>query len=243
MSIMKNISVVTVVYNGAETIEETILSVLSQDCRAIDYIVIDGGSTDGTLDKIKKYASKIKLIISEPDGGIYDAMNKSLNFLNDGYVIYMNSGDKFESDDVVSYVENCILSNPALPAVVYGGYKCLGSGKNVINKNVKSKYFFYRETLCHQAVFMHVKTLKSIGGFNEKLLINADREALLRLKIKKYVFQNINKTICLWDERGFSSKNSEIMIDEINKIRKKYFPILYFVHKLFIKIQMVIVNK
>lgn len=240
---MSSISVVTVVYNGAETIEETIVSVLNQDCKDINYIIIDGGSTDGTIDKIKKYAPRIKVMVSEPDGGIYDAMNKSLNYLMDGYVIYMNSGDKFESDDVVSYVEKCILSNPALPAVIYGGYRCLGSGNNVVNKRVNSKYFFYRETLCHQAVFMHVAALKSIGGFNKKLLINADREALLKLKIKKYSFQKINKTICLWDESGFSSKNLEIMIQEIHKIRKKYFPILYVMHKLLKIIQLAVVNK
>ena len=88
------ISVVTVSYNAVSTIEQTILSVINQTYPHIEYIIIDGGSTDGTVDVIKKYADKITYWVSEPDKGIYDAMNKGLRRVRGDWCVFMNSGDK-----------------------------------------------------------------------------------------------------------------------------------------------------
>ena len=87
------ISVVTVSYNAVSTIEQTILSVINQTYPHIEYIIIDGGSTDGTVDVIKKYADKITYWVSEPDKGIYDAMNKGLRRVRGDWCVFMNSGD------------------------------------------------------------------------------------------------------------------------------------------------------
>ena len=89
------ITVVTVVYNGVEFLEKTILNVLGQDYPNIDYIIIDGGSTDGTLDIIRKYEDKISKWISEPDQGIYDAMNKGIKLATGEWINFMNAGDYF----------------------------------------------------------------------------------------------------------------------------------------------------
>ena len=95
MSIKQKISIVTVCYNSIDTIERTIQSVLAQDYDNIEYIVIDGGSTDGTVEVIKKYADCISHWISEPDNGIYDAMNKGIALATGEWIHFRNSGDFF----------------------------------------------------------------------------------------------------------------------------------------------------
>lgn len=98
------VTVITVVYNAKELLEETILSVLNQTYSNIEYIIVDGGSTDGTLDIIKKYQDKISKYISEPDQGIYDAMNKGMSLSKGQWLNFMNAGDSFYSNDVLQKV-------------------------------------------------------------------------------------------------------------------------------------------
>ena len=95
------ISVITVCYNAAPLIEETILSVLGQDYPNLEYLIVDGASTDGTLDIVRKYADRVKFV-SEPDKGIYDAMNKGLKKATGEWVNFMNAGDYFANDHVLS---------------------------------------------------------------------------------------------------------------------------------------------
>ena len=98
------ISVITVCYNDRERIEKTILSVLSQSYGNLEYIVIDGGSTDGTVDIIKKYANRIAYFVSESDEGIYDAMNKGLRKAVGEWVCFLNAGDLFVSESVLNTI-------------------------------------------------------------------------------------------------------------------------------------------
>lgn len=96
------ISVITVCYNAAASLEETMLSVLNQTYDKVEYIVIDGGSKDGTLDIIKKYANRLAYWTSEPDKGIYDAMNKGISKATGNWVNFMNAGDLFIDNEVLS---------------------------------------------------------------------------------------------------------------------------------------------
>ena len=111
------ISVVTVCYNAADCIEHTMLSVLNQSYPDIEYIVIDGGSTDGTVDIIKKYADRLAYWVSEPDKGIYDAMNKGIAAASGSYINFMNAGDTFASDSVLAEIVPQINPNSQ---IVYG---------------------------------------------------------------------------------------------------------------------------
>mgnify|MGYP001033420933 FL=1 len=98
------ISVVTVSYNAVLTIEQTILSVINQTYPNVEYIIIDGGSTDGTVDIIKKYADKIAYWVSEPDKGIYDAMNKGGLKATGDFIQFLNAGDWFENEHVIEKI-------------------------------------------------------------------------------------------------------------------------------------------
>ena len=106
------ISVVTVSYNAVSTIEQTILSVINQTYPNVEYIIIDGGSTDGTVDIIKKYADKIAYWVSEPDKGIYDAMNKGVVVATGEWINFMNAGDIFTDSDVIDklFHQNIIIA-------------------------------------------------------------------------------------------------------------------------------------
>jgi len=106
------ISIITVVYNAAATIEQTILSVVKQDYSNIEYIIVDGGSTDGTLEIIKKYEDKIEHWVSEPDHGIYDAMNKGLTHATGNYIYYLGADDCLLAPTSISQVVSFLQDNP-----------------------------------------------------------------------------------------------------------------------------------
>lgn len=117
---MNTISVITVCYNCKNEIERTLKSVISQNFQGMEYIIIDGGSTDGTLDLIKKYEKNIDIIISEKDSGIYDAMNKGIQRSNGEWIVCMNAGDEFAAPDILRKV----FSNPLPPdaSFIYSDY-------------------------------------------------------------------------------------------------------------------------
>ena len=98
------ISIITVAYNAIQLIEATIKSVINQSYTSIEYIIIDGGSTDGTIDIIKKYDKYLAYWISEPDKGIYDAMNKAIKKANGDWINFMNCGDTFVDENVISEI-------------------------------------------------------------------------------------------------------------------------------------------
>lgn len=110
------ISIVTVCYNSAETIEDTIQSVLAQHYPAIEYIVVDGASKDNTLDIVSKYSDRISTVISEPDKGIYDAMNKGIALATGDYVGILNSDDVFADADVIVRLVEHLRQHPMLDA-------------------------------------------------------------------------------------------------------------------------------
>src|SRR5574338_486367 len=109
------ISIITVCYNSVKTIEETIQSVLAQDYPAIEYIIVDGGSKDGTLDVIYQYKHKISQIISEPDNGIYDAMNKGIHLAKGDVVGLLNADDIYANNKVISAIMQ-VMSDPNIEA-------------------------------------------------------------------------------------------------------------------------------
>ena len=172
MTIKKHplISVITVTFNAALSIEQTILSVINQTYSNIEYIIIDGGSTDGTIDIIKKYSNRISYWISEPDKGIYDAMNKGIKVATGEWINFMNVGDAFYDNSVI---EN-IFYNKTYDKIdiIYGNTNLVYSfGSHVLEGGEISanKYMPF----CHQSSFSKIEPMKKYG-FDIKFKICAD---------------------------------------------------------------------
>lgn len=215
------ISVITVCFNTADCIEKTILSVINQTYQNIEYIIIDGGSTDGTLDIIRKYAGHICYWVSEPDKGIYDAMNKGIAKATGDYINFMNAGDSFISSEV-------------LPKVIsYLGEEDIISGNEIAIRNEKIEdytkspqkinfEFLCNDCLRHQATFIKTSLLKQTM-YDTTLKIAADWKFwFVQLLINKCSYKAIDVDICLFSRNGIStidtanqgSKERRIVIHE-----------------------------
>ena len=149
MAIMDpKISIVTVCFNAVKTIEQTIISIVNQSYNNMEYIVIDGQSTDGTIEIIKKYDKNISSWISEPDKGIYDAMNKALEMATGDFLIFLGADDHLLSFDTIS---NVVENIKDLNYVYYGDvYR---NSRNDLYRGKFNKYLLACENICHQAIF------------------------------------------------------------------------------------------
>ena len=154
------ISVITVSYNAVLTIEQTILSVINQTYLNIEYIIIDGGSTDGTVNVIKKYADKIAYWVSESDKGIYDAMNKGIAYSHGEYCNFINAGDKFCSSSILKQVMD--FNHVADIIVVHDLH--VNEHNKIVSRSVLPRRYnllhFYITTIPHQSCFIRASLLK-----------------------------------------------------------------------------------
>lgn len=213
------ITVVTVCLNCENTIEKTIKSVLSQKYDNYEYLIIDGKSKDSTLNIINKYKSiKNVTIISEPDKGIYDAMNKAVKLAKGKYVYFLNSGDYFEDDKVLDKVSNYLSTNCD---IYYGNINKNG----IIEKYpyiINNFYLILREKMiCHQAIFAKKEVLLDYP-FDISLRICADRDWMIKcVKNSRNIFYMNDITIAKYDCNGQSSVYSKFSGDSL-KIAKKY---------------------
>lgn len=157
------VTIVTVVLNGVDTIESAIKSVVNNHDSGIEYIIIDGGSTDGTMQIIKKYENEVALVLSEPDDGIYDAMNKGIEKATGEWIFFLGCDDELISIPDLSKLESKYQ-------IVYGDV-VLGNGKNFYSRFQKS--MLYMNTLHHQAAFYKAELLKS-HKFNTEYRVMAD---------------------------------------------------------------------
>jgi hypothetical protein len=190
------ITVITVVYNGAKYLEDTIKSVINQRYPNIEYIIIDGGSTDGTLDVIKKYEDYIDYWVSEPDEGIYEAMNKGIILSNGEWLNFMNCGDSFSSVDILSNIFTSVnLENIDL---IYSDIK--------IKDNFVYICDIKKNKIIHQSL-IYKKTLHNKFGFylNNKKVMVSDYIFFMLSKNKKWF--KYDKPISNYNIEGVSNRN------------------------------------
>lgn len=216
------ISIISIVRNDQAHIRETIESVINQTYANIEYIVVDGGSTDSTVEIIKEYEDKIDYWISEPDKGIYNANNKGFSYTTGDFINYMNSGDKFYNNDVIANIFPQYKDFDFIYGNTYmDGYK-------IIPEIVSEKMFLKQKTINHQAVFASRKCFDYL--FDENLKVVADRDWILANYRKKYSFKYVDVDVTVYDNTGVSSKPEKFNPDFLKFIKKNYnfFLYLYF---------------
>lgn len=197
---MPLVSIITVVYNSVRFLEATIQSVLGQNYDNIEYIIIDGDSYDGTLEIIKKYEDKIAYWQSEPDQGIYDAMNKGLSLAAGTWINFMNAGDRFYSPEVVKNFVNEIRPSDQ---ILYGDAVTL-TGKR-LRKHPPSKFnFMFERMICHQSIFAKKEVFEN-NVFDTNYRIVADRKWLARNFFGGKKIRCIPYVINYYDFTGVSS--------------------------------------
>jgi len=185
------LSIVTVCLNSVETIEDTIKSVLIQDYEDIEYIVVDGGSSDGTLDILTKYQSRISRCISEPDKGIYDAMNKGIKLTSGDIVATLNANDVYADETIVGQMLEFIQKN-GLDAA-YGDLAYINpNNDNHVTRfwkagEYKRGAFYHGWVMPHPTFFCRKQVFDKYGYFNNSFQIAADFELMLRFVEKHQI--------------------------------------------------------
>ena len=221
------ISVITVCWNCVDDIERTILSVISQTYSNFEYIIVDGASTDGTLDVIKKYETKISILISEPDEGIYNAMNKGVRLANGQWCIFMNAGDVFASPDVLKDMFE--LRHPLPQTKVYYGNTTFvneKSEKESLKATLAYPTILRCQPYCHQSAFFSIEKKKE-PFFDEKYKIASDYNTSLWFFITygKESFEFFDHIVSEFSAFGGAStlaKNKQRIYKEFLEIWKQY---------------------
>lgn len=217
------ISIVTIVFNDRNHIENTLLNILNQTARnQIEYIVIDGASTDGTEKIIEKYKDEIDILVSESDNGIYDAMNKGLRNATGDYIIYMNCGDRFSELDTIETAISMIGENR--PDIFYGHYRevdALGNKSSVIPCRSCSK-IWYGPVASHQSTFYRTAFLKSHRiSFDETYKIAADYKLTAETIKNAQSAQQLDLCVSDFEVSGVSSTNQNTGLKEANRVRRE----------------------
>lgn len=217
------ISIITVVFNGKSLIERTIKSVAGQTYSKIEYIIIDGGSTDGTLEIIKNYQSKITVSKSEKDNGIYDAMNKGLRIATGDYVLFLNAGDELYTTDTLTNVFS--LSHDA--DVYYGNTAVVNEqgivlGDRRLNPPAKLTWKSLNHGMCvsHQS-FIAKRSLCDL--YNLDFSISADIDWVINVLKRSKKIVNTNNYVSKFLEGGTSNKQRTKALKERFLIMKKHY--------------------
>ena len=218
------VTVITVVYNSERFIEKTIKSVINQSYPNIEYIVIDGGSTDNTPKIIKKYESYITRWISEPDNGLYDAMNKASKFATGNYLWYLNSGDEIYNENIL---DDIFSKLDRQPDVIYGeteiiNYKgqSLGMRRHSAPSKLNWRTLRFGMKVCHQSILVKRELIEE---YNTTYEYSADFEWLIRVLKKANDIYNSALILSKFMEGGLTKKNLRPSLKERFKIMRAYY--------------------
>ena len=191
------LSIITINYNNKAGLQKTIDSVICQTWKDYEWIVIDGGSTDGSKELIEQYQQHFAYWCSEPDKGVYNAMNKGIAKAKGEYLNFMNSGDAFYSNNTL---EEVFVRNTPYADMVYGDWLRIEKYNKALMKapNEVSLDFFYTDNICHQAMFIKSSTMKK-RGFDETFQIYADWAKWIEMVLEGSEFQYVPVIVCCFD--------------------------------------------
>lgn len=194
------LSIITVVFNGKKSIEKTIKNIANQNYENCEYLIIDGGSNDGTKEIILKYNDLVSHFITEKDKGIYDAMNKGIELSNGEWIIFINGGDQINS----LAFQDCMKELKASTAdIIYGDVLIEKNEELISEKAMPIEIINYCQPFCHQSSFVRRK-LFTDNLFNLKYKICSDYHWFLNAYIHKAKFQYINYPISIFESGGIS---------------------------------------
>lgn len=214
------VSIITVVYNGAKTIEQTIKSVLGQTYANIEYIVIDGGSNDGTQQIVEKFKDSIACFVSEADHGIFDAMNKGIRQATGDIIGIINSDDWYSCDAIENAVR-CLTQEDV--EVVYGkSINVYPDGTERIGIMEPLETIWYKMIVPHPTVFVKKSIYEKFGDFCLKYQLGADYELLLRFYSQRVKFGYVDEVIAYFRIGGRSTQGLVSLLEEHKSIAMKY---------------------
>ena len=222
------ISIITVVYNNEKTIRDAINSVLSQDYKQIEYIIIDGASNDSTVPIIKEYQNQITKFISQPDNGIYDAMNKGVSLATGDIIGILNSDDIYQDINVISDVMNVFINHEKVD-LVYGDlvYVKKEDTNKIIRNWITKKYYpdFFEDGYVppHPSLFVKAKVYKEAGLFKLDYRLAADYDFMFRIfKLYNYKSIYLNRIIVRMRLGGKTNNSLENILNGNKEIIKSW---------------------
>lgn len=219
-------SVITVTYNAAAVLEDTIQSVITQTYHHVEYIIVDGGSTDGTLDIVAQYRDRIATVVSEPDKGLYDAMNKGMRLATGDYLCFLNAGDSFHEDDTLQSIAHSLTGN-ALPDVIYGQTELVDSEGHFVRmrrlsapEHLNWKSFRQGMLVCHQAFFAKRALAEP---YDLRYRFSADFDWCIRVMKRAQTLHNTHLTLIDYLEEGMTTRNRRASLRERFRIMVKHY--------------------
>ena len=215
-------SVITINYNDSPGLRRTIESVVSQTAADKEYVIIDGGSTDGSVGVIKQYAAKIDYWVSESDRGIYHAMNKGVAHAHGDYCVFMNAGDIFYDDTVLERISRTGLGSDIIVGKVFrGDSSSLMSPPPVGDISL---YHLYAAAIPHQGAFISTSLLRR-HPYDETLRISSDWKFFLQaIILDNCTMRYVDEPVARYDLGGVSSANPELMRAEKEQVLEQLFP-------------------
>lgn len=219
-------SIVTVCYNAGAELEKTIRSVVAQTYPHVEYIIVDGASKDGTLAVIERYKDRIARMVSEPDKGLYDAMNKGIGMATGDYVCFLNAGDRFHADSTLQQMVDT-LAGSELPDVLYGETELVDKeGRFVRMRRLSApEVLTWRSCrqgmlVCHQAFFAKTALAEP---YDLQYRFSADFDWCIRIMKKAKTLHNTRLVLIDYLEEGMTTKNRKASLAERFRIMTRHY--------------------
>ncbi len=251
---MIKFTIVTCTYNAERVLQRTLDSVKKQSYCNIEHIVMDGGSTDKTLALVRAYCHKINrgenaheiVVVSEPDHGLYDAMNKAIDRATGDYLVFLNAGDMFPSADTLEMVCGCVGEGEPLPAVLYGDTDIVNmDGRFVRHRRLAPpqrltwRSFCWGMLVCHQSFYARTDIAKLVS-YNLDYRYSADVDWCIRIMkeaaARHLSLRNVNAVITNYLDGGMSVQNHRASLKERFVVMRRHYGIVttLFVHAWFV---------
>ena len=220
---LSKVSVITIVYNAVDTIENTIQSVIEQTYPNIEYIIIDGGSTDGTLQIIEQYKNSISKIVTGPDKGIADAFNKGIALATGDWIGMINADDWY----AYNAIERVMLNVSANDTICCGNLTLIGENGFALCKKSKVRWLNLGMYVMHPTCFVRKEVYQRIGLYDTSLKIAVDFDMFLRIKSRGFKIKYIKEMIAFMRTGGTSSNVVQMHQEELIVMRRHLHHLLY----------------